>query len=240
MREENLPLNLQRESEMSIQSKIFHFRKMTTIATTTLCLICSIPQQAFCEATSIERITADLLDFTKAYPDMKCLDDLNMQWKQENSFKNLGELILNSENPQETYREFFENFFAQIGNQYGLQLTLPEVFAYLQQNIDMIPSSEREIVQNALFSIQNAGIYEVCGKFYWPWEWNWFGLNKQNKKHQHHTVAFSSTLPDPTAVIIYTGSIAALTLVAIFRPQAMAAMTEALIKISNTLFEQKK
>lgn len=109
-----------------------------------------------------------------------------------------------SRNPIKESRQFLEAFINEMNNHYGLNLNLEEACRFVRRNLQLfnLPQKERDTLlvaldllekdrSNALLTIE--GHPEQCLQYikitkgvliYWPWEWNWFGLNKQSSSHK--------------------------------------------------------
>ncbi len=109
-----------------------------------------------------------------------------------------------SRDPIKESRQFLDAFINEMNHHYGLNLNLQEACRFVRGNLQRfdLPPKERDALvvaldlleqdrSNALLTIQ--GHPEQCLQYikiakgvniYWPWEWSWFGLNKQPSSHK--------------------------------------------------------
>lgn len=222
----------------------FKFKKLSTVTTTVICLICCTPQQGICAAIPIEQVAMNLANFKRdLFPPALCIGCPSPP-SLERSFGDLTEVICDSTDPLKTTRQFFLAFIDQLNQMNGTSLTVEEACRIIRQNIDLMPAEHRESLFLGIQSIEsnelpksttyNALLNTPTAKFYWPWEWNWFGLNKKDKIANDAPIA-AITVSD--AIIIFAIIAAAITLVAIFNapaiPAAATALTQAATLILN-------
>lgn len=110
-------------------------------------------------------------------------------------------------------RRFLEGLVDEMNAQYNLHLTLADASLLVKNNIERldIPVVMRqELLAIADLFISNAvsvpleKAHALKHKFYWPWEWNFFGLNKNHHEKSHHKPSFKISqtefvLPDKLA-----------------------------------------
>lgn len=154
------------------------------------------------------------------------------------SFNNLTEAINDSKDPLETTRHFFRNFLDCINSQNGTSITISEACCLLRQNMDLIPMECRESFNAAVDAIEFDHLsltdaeervaLSACA-LYWPWKWNWFGLNKSHKNHHRQSKAVKTV----EIFKLFAGccAIAAITYVALCNPTAIKPATEAILLI---------
>jgi hypothetical protein len=117
--------------------------------------------------------------------------------------------IHTSKNPIAESRKFLHSFINEINVRYGLNLNLIEACRLVRENFHFLNLSPKEKDDLAItldllerdystVRLTVQGQPEQCLAFiqaariahlYWPWEWNWFGLNKQ---HSHHKNRFGN------------------------------------------------
>lgn len=109
-------------------------------------------------------------------------------------FDALYESIHKSQDKIDESRKFLLSFINDINRRYNLSLTLQEACTLIEQNLYTLPLTADE-KSSLLFSIdllhlsdkslEMEGIAESHRlHLYWPWEWNWFGLNKKPHKEK--------------------------------------------------------
>lgn len=103
-------------------------------------------------------------------------------------FKGITACFDSIEASEDPYREavgFLEAFLAEIEMKHGVSLSLLEACELVQSNLDLLDIDEK--AKSVLLSFielleSDPKIGKIVhGGFYWPWEWNWFGLNKKDK-----------------------------------------------------------
>jgi hypothetical protein len=215
----------------------FKIKKITRVAATAICLLCCLPQIGICSLVPIEQIALDLIPSKNANYLLALYIDPNPLRFLEQSLEDLTETISLSEDPLITTRQFFYAFLDQLNAQNGTSLTIEEGCRLLRQNINLVPTEYREIFLIATDSIEsdvdNESLH-MMAKICWPWEWNWFGLNKKDKKYQKSLAALTSNIPPK--VLIFGLIVAGVTLVAIFNPAAIAVATKALTQAAPVFF----
>ncbi len=112
-------------------------------------------------------------------------------------------------------RQFLESVIQEINSQYGLNIGLADACRLVKQHIDRleVPAEMRDdllaladLFESGTFSVSLGNQREARSlkyRFYWPWEWNFFGLNERH--HTKHKPAMKKTteqefiLPDKLA-----------------------------------------
>ncbi len=222
---------------------LFDFRKMAHITTTSLCLLCFIPQQRFSATSPIQEMAVSLAKLGEK----KVTPNLNfesvaayLQYNQEqallneyltNSFKNLATLIEGSADSFTNVRQFFQSFINQINAQKETSLTIKEACNQIRQNLDSfpIPSQYREHLLLGLDLMNDHAAMDAptAASLYWPWEWSWFGLNKNDKTHHTHKKA-NKLGTEEWKIVAFGLFCCAVVLVTIFAPTALSVAVPAL------------
>lgn len=222
----------------------FDFRKIAHIATTSLCLLCFIPQQGFSATSPIQEIAVSLAKLgDKKIPSNLNLESAaaHLQYNQEqallneylaDSFKNLATLIEGSADSHTNVRQFFQSFINQINAQRETSLTIEEACSQIRQNLDSlpIPTQFREHLLLGLDLMNDHAAVDsptTAASLYWPWEWSWFGLNKKDKAHHHHKEA-NKLSTDEWKIAAFGLFCCAVVLVAVFAPTSLVAAIPAL------------
>jgi len=223
---------------------LFDFRKIAHLTATTLCLLCFIPQQGFSTTSPIQEIAVNLAKLG----DKTVTPNLNfesvaayLQYNQEqislneyltNSFVNLATLIEESTHAFTNTRLFFQSFINQINAQKETSLTIKEACNQIRQNLDSlpIPTQYREHLLLGLDLMNQQTTIEgptTAATIYWPWEWNWFGLNKKDKTHHNHKGSHELRT-EKWKVAAFGLFCCAVILVAVFAPTALSVAAPAL------------
>jgi hypothetical protein len=94
-----------------------------------------------------------------------------------------------SQNPIEESKKFLQQFITEINIRYGTLLTLADACQFFRENFDALglPQDAREDFLMMIDLFQNPEEPQVVSRkgfhFHPPWEWKFFGLNKQHKNH---------------------------------------------------------
>ncbi|MBX7067166.1 MAG: hypothetical protein K1X28_08045 [Parachlamydiales bacterium] len=195
-------------------------------------MICCIPQQGICDIVSIDQLAKGLATFEKNTFFPTASIGIVPQNTLGDAFTNLIDTICASKQPLETIRQFLTVFINQINEQRGSHLSIEDVCITLKQNMGLIPKEYHEVVLLAIDSIEkntvpsNSQILAASAVIYGYNHpaillVNWLTTSKKDKKKMKAA--------DP--VIIFAIIVAGITLVSIFRPEAVNAagnaMTEA-------------
>lgn len=115
-------------------------------------------------------------------------------------FDSLEPMLVQTNDPVATAREFLEQFIQRINSRYGVNLSLLDTCEYIKNNMDElnIPTEIRSQFLQTLDIL--IGYEERRGfKLYWPTEWNWFGLNKKDQRklgeYRSQRTHFTDTTP---------------------------------------------
>jgi hypothetical protein len=118
-------------------------------------------------------------------------------------FDDLDHVFETSQDPLAEGHQFLRAFIRELNGKYNLNLTISDACRLVQENLHTLNLSE-EHKKIILATIQ---IYEsnsipsqpqeerkgvaprVASSLYWPWDWNWFGLNKDKKHSQNKCLA---------------------------------------------------
>jgi hypothetical protein len=116
------------------------------------------------------------------------------------TFLGIGASLEQADMPFAESQKFLQSLIEEINAQYGMSLTKKDACRLIRENLRLIPI-RFELLDDLLFMIHliefgpnainltpedhlhqesRARIFDYG--LYWPWEWNWFGLNKKNHK----------------------------------------------------------
>jgi hypothetical protein len=233
--------------------------KITTVTTTVLCLLCFIPQQGLYAVLPIQEIAGNIAMLAKEMNnlDLICVSvalHLNQRAVRTSledslakSFENLAITIGEATDSYATVGQFFQNFVDQINAQRKSAITIKEACYLIRQKIDslQIPFEYREHLLLGL-NMMSSGSPIVAGGnsdntkinhgVYWPWEWNWFGLNKKDKKHDKYKGSCELKI-GKWEVIAFGLFCCAVVLVAVYAPTALSVIVPALTSGSKIFFD---
>lgn len=127
----------------------------------------------------------------------------------ENKIEELNDLVASAQCSLGEAKQFLDSFIFEINHQYGMNLTLVDACHLLKQNIHQLGISlemqepflkvidlfEAENLPDFISTEGSLAQHTWHYNFYWPWEWNYFGLNK--KKHESKHSALASVLKKP-------------------------------------------
>lgn len=119
-----------------------------------------------------------------------------------NKFDELEETLSDSSDPITEARVFLESFIQKLNYRYGINLSLLEICIYIKNNIDAF-NIPIEIQPQFLKTIDLLIGYEEqkAHGLHWPWEWNWFGLNKKDKEDSADKI---NNQPQPIQLLALT------------------------------------
>lgn len=165
------------------------YRRLAAVATAGFCILCYIPHAGFCEMDQGPDgcvLAKEILNLA----DSGNIDSI------KSGFDQLETAVDSAEDPLAEGRKFLHSFIEELNARYGLALTIQDACKIVRENIHtlQIPLETQNLLLitiELLESNLNSGSEDpdqigVSGAFYWPNEWNWFGLNK--KKKEHHKV----------------------------------------------------
>lgn len=230
-----------------------------SIATLSVCLFCSIPQDSFCTLIRIEQIANNLAVFNNnpTFDPRNIIESIsqneiipNNSYVVLKNFEILANTIQSSENPLETTTQFFSTFLDRINEHYKNNTSFPEIFNLLRKNIDLVPKEYQEIYYTSIqnleqknngceYQTQLSQLSEISCAFYWPWEWNWFGFNKKKNKMDPKKIIpnlIEAAEINYIHVIAFGLALAALILVVCYNPAALPVATAGINQIAKTIF----
>ena len=123
-----------------------YYWRMASVATTSVCILCCIPQSGICYAgdASIEtqRLASEILNSVE-------ICDVSGVSEQ---FDKLAEIADASENPLAESQKFLQIFIEELNAQYALNLTIQDACKLIRENIHVlnIPEEIQEIVLSAI------------------------------------------------------------------------------------------
>lgn len=172
-------------------------RRVSSITVTSvLCISCIFPRPVIGWSESLNNIVTDISE------------------NNTNSLKNrFDEIELNikfSENPFDECRKFLQSFVEEINAKHGLNLTVHEASMLVLENLHNLqaPIETKKIIIDIIAILEdspNTNIDQIRISdeaiitdnkdfgAYWPWQWNWFGLNKKNHKSKSSKKSSSSS-----------------------------------------------
>ncbi|MBS0624763.1 MAG: hypothetical protein JSS32_01785 [Verrucomicrobia bacterium] len=205
------------------------------IAITTVCLLCCIPQDAFCASLSIEKVALELSSpdaFNDFDPFLNLTDRIAFDSPNHaNPFQNLANVISKSDDPLSTTKRFFELFL----NHKGAHLSTLETCQLLRQNAHLISREHHDSLYLAISALESSTLSSSDSSFQnldsmacsLDWLWNWFGLNKKDKKHKNHSK--EALKVGWKEVFMFAMLVAGVVLVAIYSPAALVGAGKILI-----------
>lgn len=221
----------------------FRLGKFSVVATTTVCLLCCIPQQGFCASVPIDMLAINLANFDYKKPDLLADTKLALYYSKPTLTGYLDDLtdsICDSNDPLASTRQFIQVYIDKLNKNNGTAIGMSDVCVELRRNIDLVPVECREYLYKSIDLLESSNsncpsslnnILAVSHSFYWPWEWNWFGLNKPEKKHEQNEMkALSSGYGK---YVVFGLIVAGLTIVAIYNPVALNQAVDAMMKASS-------
>ena len=225
-----------------------HFSKIISATTTIVCLLCCFPQQGLYAALPIQNVAVDMAKLTKEIGThifsleeiATCLPPyathVSLKSSLTKSFENLAHLINKAPNSHEATTQFFQSFIDQINIQKNTDGTIEEACHIIRQKMYelSIPDEYREhlllgldVMQIKEIAIRDDLCSKVSMRIYWPWEWNWFGLNKKDKKHDEHLKSAHEKI-GKWEIIAFALFCCAVVLVAVFAPAVLSVVIPAL------------
>ena len=204
------------------------YRRLASVATTSLCLLCCMPQPGFC----IDLPCPNSKEFVHLL--LNHVADNNTDLLVER-FDELEGALGVSSNPLKEGREFLQLFIEEINIKYGVNLTMQSACMLVRENLHVLQLSEEvkniisttiELftsnpiqVDHSLPNEENQTLERMTDQLTscslsWPWEWNWLGLNKKHHKHgnliQANSILFPLLQAKPSAMEVeIPGEIAA-------------------------------
>lgn len=175
------------------------YRRLASIATSTLCILCYIPQQEVC-VSGIDSESNFLAD--------KILNqgDHNNAEAISRDFDELEEILSLSEDPLAEGLKFLNSLITELNFRYGLSLTVIDACKLVRENLHtlQIPlEAQNAILQTIeLLETQENDFGELTEQYswYWPNEWNWFGLNKKEKKEKQKEFVSQTVNSNPPLI----------------------------------------
>ena len=162
-------------------------------------VLCCTPQSGTCLSNDNSQMTR-LVDKILNQVEMDGADAL------KKDFDELELFVDSSSVPLTEGRNFLHSFITEINARYGLALTLESACKLVRENLDIlqIPFETRDVLlktirvfesDSSCTKAQDEKPAQLHG-FYWPTEWNWFGLNKKNKDNNSQD-KFQTDIPHP-------------------------------------------
>jgi len=223
---------------MKKEVKRLNLYKISKITMVAICLLSSLPQEGFCASIPIEQIAVNLVPFNP----IDALPLASIQYQPiikriESSFADLAEVIGGSEDPLAITRKFFQIFVDQINARNGTSYTMEESCHLLRQNMNLVPLEHQEIFLIAIDAIETNNLplinsdlplSNLSASIYWPWHWNWFGLNKKDKKNHQDVALLAAKIS--AKYVIFGLIVAGIVIVAIFNPAAVGVAAKAMVE----------
>jgi hypothetical protein len=225
-----------------------HVRKIACATTTMVCLFCCIPQQGLSALLPIQHIATDLAHLSKEVGSHifnlaelttylpECAMHISLKNSLAKSFENLAHLIDTAPDSHEATTQFFQSFIGQINAQNSTNNTVEEACHIIKQNMNQLSLPDEyqkhlsfglDIMQTKE-AINHDNLYSLaCQTIYWPWEWNWFGLNKKEKKDVNYIKSTHAKI-GMWEVVAFALFCCAVVLVALFAPAVLSIVVPAL------------
>lgn len=177
-------------------------RRLASILILGFCVVFSIHQVGFCSEVEKNEIFDQMTNILKP-------ENIKDPESVLAEFDKIEEEFKLSSSPVEEVRVLFRAFVNEINARYGLGLTVSSACELIKNNLSGLQiNQEDQTLIHALVELIESGssqsfreliekralAYEKLDSFYWPWEWNWFGLNKKNHKN-HNELQPQSIIP---------------------------------------------
>lgn len=212
-------------------------KKITSSGVLTTTLVVSvIPQNCMASSHHMEDLARKIAYLNPSEGNTLSFDDL-FQSKMTHNLKRVAINIYKAEDPLESTQQFVENFLRDIQVDRGqfVSLDVHTTCQLLRENADILPAEYQDALHAGIKIFESGKIpsygtpdsYLLGGaaSLYWPWEWNWFGLNKHSNKHSHKS---SASIKDYGKYIAFFLIVVSLTIVSVKCPAAIPATLEAL------------
>ncbi len=133
------------------------------------------------------------------------------------AFEFVGKELQQTEKPFAEAQKFLQALIDAINTQYGMSLTKQDACRLIQERVHLIPlPHDSRIMLLTVLRVVEQGENvitvasdDLCSQeaqarifrrgLYWPWEWNWFGLNQ--KGHKLPQASSSTSLRDVEFVL---------------------------------------
>lgn len=180
---------------------IGRYQRMAYLKIISIWILCSLPLHGIC------------LDIGESSESKKLANEIMVQVNDPNSdalvegFDKLEDILDASPDPVAEGRTFLNTFLNEINSQYQLNLTIQDACKLIRENLHTLPlPEESQKILLATIELYGSDVtllstnqenfessIELARKssfpiahIYWPWEWNWFGLNKKHKTKYLH------------------------------------------------------
>ncbi len=180
------------------------YKRLASVAIVVICILYCTPLSGFSmegNATEYHLLIDQILDHAEMGNGSNVVQDFDQIEKSANE----------SQDPRASGRKFLNSFIQEINTRYGLALTFQDACRLIRENIYNLQVSVEEmnlilgsvaLIESDFTQDDDFGELVQQNGWYWPTEWNWFGLNKKDKdKHKHEdkpgeqkTVASSAPL----------------------------------------------
>lgn len=153
---------------------MFEFRNaFSKVVLSVLIFTSALPCQGFCLASVSPRSQEDLKLYFRTLAQLDLSEGLNRL-----SLLDLGEHKL------DVYT-LFQEFISELNKLYGCQLTTETSLDLIAENYFILSEDLQNSLEKVFSTLDchlktdeiSKGLWNF--KFYWPWEWNFFGLNKK-------------------------------------------------------------
>ncbi len=167
------------------------FRRLATTGITIVCILCTLPQEGIALALNAEKsstLSAEVVHLITTGNEVQLVE----------RFDELERNIEVASDRLEEGRRFLISFIQQVNAQYGTNLTIKDACVLVKQNMHMfqIPAEAQSLLLATIDLFESDAIAlnvreeNVIKKgteirkngLSWPWEWNWWGLNKKKKQ----------------------------------------------------------
>jgi hypothetical protein len=179
------------------------YRRISSVATTGVCILCSFPQPAIClavDGSESKEFVSDIVNH---------ISDGNSDHLIER-FDELEEVVQLSEDPLNESRKFLQSFIEELNIRHGLNLTIPQACVLVRENLHalQLPVEAQNLLLDTIALIESDSNptteqmqhFEKATRpnveylrISWPWQWNWFGLNEKSHKNSKPSPAKSFT-----------------------------------------------
>jgi hypothetical protein len=166
------------------------YQRLAYIITTTL-FLCCCPSVNANSSLQPQELAVQVLDQVDAQNSNALIEQFDV----------LDEAF--SENALAQGRKFLEAFIVEVNSKYGLNLTTTDACKLVRENLHTLNLSEdlQKVVLSTIklyepdlqptevpkeVSRLASNVGNVAMSLYWPWQWNWFGMNKKHKSNNSH------------------------------------------------------
>ena len=219
-----------------MKNYLFKVKKLTTSIVSITSLVTSfIPQECSAASLPIDQLAEGIVQFSFSRQDILPLAaTIGNQPGIDHYLEALTVAIREAKDPLASTNQFFSAFLNATNTSQNSSLEMEDVYRQLRQNAGIVPAEYRDALytgvyaleENCIPSLDELNTYsETAAAFYWPWQWNWFGLNKQGGQGRANSVFCKVPYGK---YIVFALIVASLTYVAAQNPTALPATLDVL------------